>query len=116
MDMERDVYLKIENKNSVNIDDIESRSIKDLHTSENLLKGLFSEFGDVIPTDKTINISVVNLAFMANIIIQYSNLKLTAIKMTDAKSLTVGNDLLLSDPLHMDLFNLGVLAVLELVE
>ena len=100
---------------SESIQVLKEEAEKHLKYSISLLNQLDTHYdGDEIPTDDYTDIPTHLLESMNTIIKEYSILKLNIIQSLDAKTITA-RDLKLTEPLHVDIFKMGLLTSLELI-
>ncbi|MCY9861247.1 hypothetical protein OTK49_01800 [Vibrio coralliirubri] len=97
------------------LEKLKNLATKELKTSQHLSEQLHDNFGDTIPLNTMVDVSAANLAYMNNVIAEFSKVKLELITILDAKSVRIGEDLVIDDPRMMGMYQLGITAALELI-
>ena len=100
---------------SESIQVLKEEAEKHLKYSISLLNQLDKHYdGDEIPDDECSEVPASVLHKLNTIIKEYSILKLNILQSLEAKTITAG-ELKLTEPLHVDIFKMGLLTSLELI-
>lgn len=96
-------------------EELKQKAEQDSERSKAMLKELFTNFGDVIPNAEKVNLSAANLAYMASVILDYSELKLKLLQMLEGEAINYDNELKL-EGVNLDIYKLALNTVLDFVD